>query len=176
MTFRHHIYRRLGQNKAEFLKRVQAIAREVAVPGELHGAIGLTGSNSARPAYLRPDIIAKMGEGARSPKNIVTYVEEIRDVVKEGYGDDFDALPINTRVNPYTLREITDDSGGRTEVVHDSSDLETATARIADELNHQYVLAYTSARAPDGQYHSIRVRVTRPDLRVRARRGGCIPP
>ena len=96
MTFRHHIYRRLGQNKAEFLKRVQAIAREVAVPGELHGAIGLTGSNSARPAYLRPDIIAKMGEGARSPKNIVTYVEEIRDVVKEGYGDDFDALPINT--------------------------------------------------------------------------------
>jgi VWFA-related protein len=82
-----------------------------------------------------------------------------------------DALPINTRVNPYTLREITDDSGGRTEVVHDSSDLEAATARIADELNHQYVLAYTSARAPDGQYHSIRVRVTRPDLRVRARRG-----
>jgi Ca-activated chloride channel family protein len=82
-----------------------------------------------------------------------------------------DALPINTRVNPYTLREITDDSGGRTEVVHDSADLEAATARIADELNHQYVLAYTSARAPDGQYHSIRVRVTRSDCRVRARRG-----
>jgi Ca-activated chloride channel homolog len=82
-----------------------------------------------------------------------------------------DALPINRRVNPYALREITDDSGGRTEVVHDSSDLEAATARIADELNHQYVLAYTSARAPDGQYHSIRVKVTRPDCRVRARRG-----
>ena len=82
-----------------------------------------------------------------------------------------DALPINRRVNPYALREITDDSGGRTEVVHDSADLEAATARIADELNHQYVLAYTSARAPDGQYHSIRVRVTRPDHRVRARRG-----
>jgi VWFA-related protein len=82
-----------------------------------------------------------------------------------------DALPINTRVNPYALREITDDSGGRTEVVHDSLELDAAAARIADELNHQYVLAYSSARAPDGQYHSIRVRVTRPDHRVRARRG-----
>lgn len=82
-----------------------------------------------------------------------------------------DTRPINARVNPYALREITDDSGGRTEVVHDSSDLGAATARIAEELNHQYVLAYTSARAPDGQYHSIRVRVTRPGHRIRARRG-----
>ena len=74
-------------------------------------------------------------------------------------------------MNPYALREITDDTGGRTEVVHDSADLGAATARIADELNHQYVLGYTSPAAPDGQYHSIRVRVTRPDYRVRARRG-----
>jgi Ca-activated chloride channel homolog len=78
---------------------------------------------------------------------------------------------INTRVNPHTLRQITDDSGGRTEVVTDTSALLEATARIADDLNHQYVLGYTSIRAPDGRYHSIRVRVTRPDHRVRARRG-----
>ena len=82
-----------------------------------------------------------------------------------------DTRPINARVNPYALREITDDSGGRTEVVHDSADLGAATARIAEELNQQYVLAYTSARAPDGQYHSLRVRVTLPDHKVRARRG-----
>jgi len=82
-----------------------------------------------------------------------------------------DTRPINARVNPYALREITDDSGGRTEVVHDSADLGAATARIAEELNQQYVLAYTSTRAPDGQYHSLRVRVTLPDHKVRARRG-----
>jgi VWFA-related protein len=82
-----------------------------------------------------------------------------------------DTRPINARVNPYALREITDESGGRTEVVHDSADLGAATARIAEELNQQYVLAYTSARRPDGQYHSLRVRVSRPGHRVRARRG-----
>lgn len=78
---------------------------------------------------------------------------------------------INTRVNPYTLRQITDESGGRTEVVQDTSGLGEATARIAEELNQQYVLGYTSTRAADGRYHAIRVRVSRPDHRVRARRG-----
>ena len=53
---------------------------------------------------------------------------------------------INTRVNPEALAEITNQSGGRTEVVHDTTDLGPATARIAEELNNQYVLGYSSPR------------------------------
>ena len=82
-----------------------------------------------------------------------------------------DHQAINTRVNPTTLREITDDSGGRTEVVHGTAELAGATSRIADELNHQYVLGYTSMKGADGKYHSIRVRVPGADYRVRARNG-----
>jgi len=74
-------------------------------------------------------------------------------------------------VNPTALREITDDSGGRTEIVRSLDDLVTATAKIADELNHQYVLGYTSPRSADGQFHSIRVRVHGSEYRVRARNG-----
>jgi VWFA-related protein len=79
--------------------------------------------------------------------------------------------PINTRVNPQALREITAESGGRTEIVKSSTDLEQATAGIADELNHQYVLGYTSSHGTDGRFHSIRVRTTDAELRVRARNG-----
>lgn len=79
--------------------------------------------------------------------------------------------PINRRVNPTALGEITNPTGGRTEVVKDSADLLAATARIAEELNSQYVLGYTSSHPRDGNYHSIRVRVTRPGFRVRARNG-----
>jgi Ca-activated chloride channel homolog len=78
---------------------------------------------------------------------------------------------INTRVNPQALRELTAETGGRTEVVQSSSQLVEATARIAEELNSQYVLGYTSPRGADGQYHSIRVRVAGADYRVRARNG-----
>jgi VWFA-related protein len=78
---------------------------------------------------------------------------------------------INARVNPQALREITAESGGRTEVVHTTAELNEATARIAEELNSQYVLGYTSPRGADGQYHSIRVRIPGSDHRVRARTG-----
>ena len=78
---------------------------------------------------------------------------------------------INTRVNVQALREITSGSGGRTEMVQSSGDLVNATARIAEELNSQYVLGYTSPRGADGQFHSIRVRVSGSNYRVRARNG-----
>jgi len=78
---------------------------------------------------------------------------------------------INTRVNPQALREITAESGGRTEVVQNTSELNEATARIAEELNSQYVLGYTSPRGADGQFHSLRVRIAGADYRVRARNG-----
>lgn len=75
------------------------------------------------------------------------------------------------RVNVSALREITDDSGGRTEIVRDARDLDPATANIADELSKQYYLGYPSPGHRDGRWHSIRVDVRDPSLRVRARRG-----
>ena len=79
--------------------------------------------------------------------------------------------PINTRVNPQALREITNESGGRTEIVRSSADLEEATARIAEELNSQYVLGDSSTHGADGKFHSIRVKIANSDDRVRARTG-----
>jgi VWFA-related protein len=79
--------------------------------------------------------------------------------------------PINTRVNPTALREITAESGGRTEIVQNSADLTTSTESIAHELNSQYLLGYSSIHATDGQYHSIRVKVSGPGFKVRARNG-----
>jgi Ca-activated chloride channel family protein len=77
--------------------------------------------------------------------------------------------PINTRVNPTALREITDDSGGRTEIVHSGDELAAAAAGIAEELNQQYLMAYSSSHSGDGRYHSLRVRVPGTDYKVRAR-------
>ena len=79
--------------------------------------------------------------------------------------------PINDEVNERLLREMTDESGGYTEVIKDSPDLAPATERIAEELNHQYTLGYTPTHPPDERYHRIRVRMSNRDYRVRARRG-----
>lgn len=75
------------------------------------------------------------------------------------------------RVNVHALREITDDSGGRTEIVRSGRDLDMATANIADELSQQYYLGYSSTTKKDGRWHTIRVETRDRSLRVRARRG-----
>jgi Ca-activated chloride channel homolog len=75
------------------------------------------------------------------------------------------------RVNPDALRQITDDTGGRTEIVRGFGDLDNATARIADELSKQYYLGYVSTGKKDGRWHAIRVDVKDRRLSVRARRG-----
>lgn len=75
------------------------------------------------------------------------------------------------RVNVMALREITDDSGGRTEIVRDARDLDPATASIADELSKQYYLGYPSPGYRDGRWHTIRVEVRQPGYTVRARKG-----
>ena len=78
---------------------------------------------------------------------------------------------INEAVNVQALNELTGGNGGNIEVVHATAGLMAATARIAEELNSQYVLGYHTPRPPDGKYRTIRVRVTTPEHRVRARRG-----
>ena len=82
---------------------------------------------------------------------------------KGGSGDE--------RVNVAALRDITDDSGGRTEIIRSLRDLDPATAGIADELSRQYYLGYSATGPADGRWHSIRVEVRQASYHVRARKG-----
>jgi hypothetical protein len=75
------------------------------------------------------------------------------------------------RVNETALRAMTDDSGGRTEIIRSVRDLGPATASIADELSRQYFLGYPPAAEKDGRWHAIRVDVRHGGYLVRARRG-----
>jgi VWFA-related protein len=85
--------------------------------------------------------------------------------------DSRETQAIANKLNVGALNDITNQSGGRTEVVRSSADLDAATANIAEELNSQYVLGYSSPNPGDGKYHSIRVRVKQDGYRVRARNG-----
>ncbi len=56
-------------------------------------------------------------------------------------------------------------------MVRSAADLGPATARIADELNKQYTLGYSSTRPPDGSWRAIRIRLRPEGYFARARRG-----
>jgi VWFA-related protein len=75
------------------------------------------------------------------------------------------------RVNAQALRQLTDDSGGRTEIITDPRDLDPATTGIANELSRQYYLGYVAGGKKDGLWHAIRVETRNPAYHVRARTG-----
>jgi len=75
------------------------------------------------------------------------------------------------RLNEGVLRSITDDSGGRTEIIRNARDIDTATAGIASELSRQYFLGYSLSSPRDGRWHTIEVRVKRGNYTIRARKG-----
>lgn len=79
--------------------------------------------------------------------------------------------PINAPISASALREITDQSGGTTHVVHSSAEIGAALEEVAQELSSQYLIGYSSPKGADGRFHTIRVRVTNTEYRVRARRG-----
>jgi Ca-activated chloride channel homolog len=81
--------------------------------------------------------------------------------------------PVSTgRKRPELFAELAAVTGGRSFHAAERRDLEATLATIARELRLQYLLGYTPT-AGDGRrgWRSIRVSVSRPDVRVRARDG-----
>ncbi len=113
------------------------------------------------------------GADTASDRTLHSALDAIRrtDVFVYAIAIDAPDARASTRVNPGALREITNLSGGTTEIVRSAADLGPATARIADELNKQYTLGYSPSRAPDGSWRAIRVRMRTDSHFARARRG-----
>jgi VWFA-related protein len=81
------------------------------------------------------------------------------------------SVGVTEPLNMSALRELTDASGGRAEIVRRSRDLAPVTTAIADELTKQYYLGYASPASGDGRWHAIRVELNNRSLRVRTRSG-----
>jgi hypothetical protein len=124
-VFKHTFYQRLATGRDAFLKRVaEDVAPKLGMADEWRGVISLTGSNSSRPGYLRPDMIQRIAEGARSPTGLDAIGEKIREVVKEVYGGHYDAVSFSTceaalwaSLETFAAPSITGDAGDRTRYV-----------------------------------------------------------
>ena len=69
-----------------------------------------------------------------------------------------------------SLRTLAENTDGR--AIVNRNDLGTAMKQIVKDASAYYLIGYTSSQAPmDGKFHEIRVRVKRPGVQVRARKG-----
>lgn len=94
--FRFQMYKRLQQNTQKIYAEARKAAETLNMPAELKGAIGLTGAISGCPSPLRDDIEHAMAVEAKKVVPLNVYVDQIRELIKGFYGDEYDACPINT--------------------------------------------------------------------------------
>ena len=152
------------------LREVQQLIRETEV---LVYAIGIDGRDATTASNQRPPRVPipipfpfpgrRPPPTSRPPQQ--PFPPQPRGPYRSG-GSGSEAVDIAA------LRDLTDDSGGRTEIVRSAADLHPATASVADELSKQYFLAYPAPGHKDGRFHTIRVEVRRGNgYLVRSRKG-----
>jgi len=83
------------------------------------------------------------------------------------------SLQNELRLSQDSLRVLSDETGGF--AVVNKNDFATAYQRIVEDNSSYYVLAYYPPDPRPGRLHKIDVRVTRPGLTVRARKGYVTP-
>ena len=113
------------------------------------------------------------------PRGLVVFDEPI--VPTAGVGIGRNANPTlslteeNARVfeRSTSLRGLAEATDGL--AIVGTNEIEKGFKRIVDDMSAYYLLGYYSTGKLDGRFHSIRVRVKRPGVEVRARRGYLAP-
>ncbi len=152
-----------GNDSDSFMKvpELRQLIRESEV---MVYALGVDSTSSGSSGRVQPPVQVPTPFPFPFPRNR-------RPLLPQTNGTWRGTLPTDQRVNPGALRQITDDTGGRTEIVRGFDGLDAATSRIADELSKQYSLGYANSGQKDGRWHAIRVEVKDRRLTVRARKG-----
>ena len=101
---------------------------------------------------------------ALDPRGLATFAFDIDEGV--GFGLDRNVLTATQD----TLRVLADETDGR--AIVNRNDLEGGLKQVVRDSSAYYLIGYNSTLAPtDGKFHEIKVRVKRPGVQVRARKG-----
>ena len=106
--------------------------------------------------------------------NVAIYAVDPRGLadfefdINEGIGLQIDRKYLNSTMD--TLRTLAENTDGR--AIVNRNDLVVGMKQIVRDASAYYLIGYNSTQAPtDGKFHEIKVRVKRPGVQVRARKG-----
>ena len=130
---------------------------------------------SVRPEKRKAIIILSDGMDTYSKASASKAVESALAVGASIYAVDMSAINIggtSNRQSAMSLQGFAEKTGGRFVSTPGGPALRDAFSSIADELGHQYTLAYSPAnQTRDGKWRALEVRVDRKELVVRTRKG-----
>ena len=94
--YKFQMYKHLQANTQKIYSEAKKAAEDLGIVGDLKGNIGLTGAISGCPAPARKNVRKALQEGLTKVIPLARLVDEIREIVKSVYGDDYDVCPVNT--------------------------------------------------------------------------------
>jgi Ca-activated chloride channel family protein len=159
--------------------------RDLAPMGYAVKAKGMTTLNDAivqaakvlgeRPETRRAILVLSDGMDTYSKASTSKALESALAVGASIYSVDMSGLEtpgFNNRQSAAQLKEFSDKTGGRFVATPGGQALRDAFVGIADELGHQYTIAYRPTNTNhDGKWRSLEVKVNDESLVVRTRRG-----
>jgi len=133
------------------------------------------GELSKRPEKRRAIVVLSDGADTRSSASAEKALDAALaanvTIYSVDMGQAFTGSPI-TSTSAGTLRNFAGKSGGRYVGSPGGQALREAFAEIVEELSNQYTVGYRPTnRSRDGRWRSIEVKINRPDVSARTRRG-----
>lgn len=170
---------------------VPSLVRTIEHFGKPDGATSLLDAIAEAAAYLRPypgrKVILIVSDGEDTVSNL-----DFDAVVRKTLAADCQVYAVQTKQIEYVMltgqqsnanlqalaaerrmQDLTSYTGGSVYTPLQTADLDTVFAQISADLAQQYILSYyPTDERNDGRFRTISVRIsTRPNMRVRARRG-----
>jgi VWFA-related protein len=165
---------------------VRVLVRTIENFGKAHGATAFFDTVAVAADYLKP----------QTTRKVIVIISDGTDTVSDLGFDETLARLVANDCQVYTIQTGNSDSanlrdlagerrmqefaaqtGGASYIPHTNAELSDAFKKIAADLAQQYVLSYYPAGQPrDGRFRTFTLNVkTRPDLRVRTRKGYYAP-
>ena len=156
--------------------------RDATMPGSGNPAygqpmVGLNDINEDRAAWtagLDMDSDLRDVYDIANKQNVAIYAVDPRGLpgfefdINEGINIQTDSKYLSSTMD--TLRVLAENTDGR--AIVNRNDLAMGMKQITRDSSAYYLIGYNSSQAPsDGKFHNIRVRVKRPGVQVRARKG-----
>ncbi|HZW03840.1 MAG TPA: hypothetical protein VFF68_07930 [Anaerolineaceae bacterium] len=94
--YKYQLYKHLQANTANIYAECRKAAEEIGITSEMRNNIGLTGALSGCHGLLSQAVEDAMNAVARKVVPSAALDEQVREVVKDVYGDGYDAALVNT--------------------------------------------------------------------------------
>ena len=130
---------------------------------------------ASRPEKRKAIVVLSDGADTFSKASTTKAIESALEVGASIYTVDMSSIELGgptRRQSAGSLKEFAEKTGGRFITTPGGPELRDAFKGIAEELGQQYTLAYKPVNlARDGKWRTLEVKVSKPDLQVRTRKG-----